>query len=421
MTLFERWEIVAAQNNPSAIVLRDPGNAWSFSDLRKLLAGRPRATVPVVVRGNGVDFILGTLTAWRDRQPLVPVESNDAAPALADLPDWVAHVKTTSGSTGTPRQILFREEQLAADAGQIVATMNLRAGLPNLGAISLAHSYGFSNLVLPLLLHGIPLILAETPLPNAIRRALDSGDAFSLPAVPAMWRAWHDAGVISGKIAIAISAGAPLSTDLERDVFETTGVKIHNFLGSSECGGIAYDRSPEPRDSGTDWIGTAMQGATLTTGEQGTLQVRSPAVGETYWPEPAEALHDGVFITSDLAVVDETGVYLKGRETDVINVAGRKIDPAEIENVLARHPAVRHVVVFGRASSHPERVEDIVAVLNAPESDLDAVKNHARERLTAWKVPRIWITDATLEPDARGKISRSAWKERARLGLPQVD
>ena len=57
-----------------------------------------------------------------------------------------------------------------ADAENIVATMGLRPDWPNLGVISLAHSYGFSNLVLPLLLHGIPLILAPVPLPARLMR-----------------------------------------------------------------------------------------------------------------------------------------------------------------------------------------------------------------------------------------------------------
>ena len=88
--------------------------------------------------------------------------------------------------------------------------MGLRADWPNLGVISLAHSYGFSNLVLPLLLHGIPLILAPAPLPEIIRRAAENEQSITLAAVPAMWRAWHEAGAIPQNVRLAISAGAPL-------------------------------------------------------------------------------------------------------------------------------------------------------------------------------------------------------------------
>src|SRR5260370_9052528 len=143
--------------------------------------------------------------------------------------------------------IAFTGEQLAADADNIVATMGLRPDWPNLGAISLAHSYGFSNLVLPLLLHGIPLILAGAALPETVRQAASLAEAITLPAVPALWSAWHSAGAVPKNIRLAISAGAPLSLGLAEDVFAAHHLKIHNFYGSSECGGIAYYTPKEPR------------------------------------------------------------------------------------------------------------------------------------------------------------------------------
>src|SRR5437879_1003240 len=78
----------------------------------------------------------------------------------------IVHLRTTSATGGPPCLVSFTAEQLAADAENVVATMGLRRDWPNLGVISLAHSYGFSNLIMPLLLHGIPLILAPAPLPE---------------------------------------------------------------------------------------------------------------------------------------------------------------------------------------------------------------------------------------------------------------
>ena len=104
------------------------------------------------------------------------------------------HLNITSATTGAPRTIAFTGEQLAADADNIVATMGLRPDWPNLGAISLAHSYGFSNLVLPLLLHGIPLFLPPSPLPEVLRIAAPDAPDLTLAGVPALWRAWHEAG-----------------------------------------------------------------------------------------------------------------------------------------------------------------------------------------------------------------------------------
>ena len=156
----------------------------------------------------------------------------------------------------------FTAEQLAADAENIVATMGLRPDWPNLGVISMAHSYGFSNLVLPLLLHGIPLILAPAPLPEIVRRAAETEPAITLAAVPAMWRAWHEADAIPPNVRLAISAGAPLPLNLEQAVFKTRGLKIHNFLGSSECGGIAYDAGETPRTDAA-CVGAPMRNVNL--------------------------------------------------------------------------------------------------------------------------------------------------------------
>jgi long-chain acyl-CoA synthetase len=278
-------------------------------------------------------------------------------------------------------------------------------------AISLAHSYGFSNLVLPLLLYGIPLILMESPLPDALRQVLARHPAVTVPVVPALWRAWHAAGVLNRRVKLAISAGAPLTLDLERAVFESTGVKIHNFYGSSECGGIAYDRTIVPRSDSRE-AGTAMDGARLSVNvDSGVLEVRGDSVAESYTvPDPA--LADHVFTTPDLAEITADGiVLLLGRTGESILVAGRKIAPAAVEEQLLALPGVRHCVVFGVPSADAARVEEIVAGvrLNAG-SDLSSLRAAAARALPPGQQPRHWFEHDALRPDIRGKISRAAWR-----------
>ena len=122
MVLYERWQ-TTVQRSAKEIALREPGRAgrvWTFGELDGHLANEPRATGPVVLKGRSVDFIVGTLRAWRDGQIAVPLEDDvifdPTAVGLSKAPPETAHVKTTSGSTGTPRHILFTAEQLAADA-----------------------------------------------------------------------------------------------------------------------------------------------------------------------------------------------------------------------------------------------------------------------------------------------------------------
>jgi acyl-CoA synthetase (AMP-forming)/AMP-acid ligase II len=321
-------------------------------------------------------------------------------------------LKTTSATTGAPQHVAFTEEQLIADAENIATTMGLRADWPNLGVISLAHSYGFSNLVLPLLLRGIPLVLVGATLPEALRRGTASGESFTLPAVPALWRAWHEAGAIPENVRLAISAGAPLSLSLEQSVFRQVGLKLHNFYGSTECGGIAYDASDKPRADGF-CLGAPLNNVQVSIADDGCLEVQGNAVGKTHWPESKPNLSKGVFRSSDLAEISDGLVYFRGRACDRINIAGRKVSPETIERALAAHPQVRECLAFGIPSADAERGETIVACLAARgEITGDSLKQYLMAQLPAWQVPREWWIIESLETNGRGKISRGDWRKR---------
>jgi acyl-coenzyme A synthetase/AMP-(fatty) acid ligase len=345
-------------------------------------------------------------------QVVCPLEPGQPAPAVPAPPPEVVHLKTTSATTGTPRLVAFTAAQLAADAENIVPTMGLRPDWPNLGVISLAHSYGFSNLVLPLLLHGVPLFLLDSPLPEAIRAAGKTAAALTVAAVPALWRAWHEANAIPATVGLAISAGAPLPLPLEEAVFRQTGLKLHNFYGATECGGIAYDASRAPRaDAGC--VGAPMRNVNLSVNADGCLEVRSAAVGATYWPEPAANLGQGRYATSDLAELRDGRVFLRGRAGDLINVAGRKVVPEAVERVLLGHPAVRDCLVFGVPSADAGRSEVVVAAVAAEASAGEtALKDYALARLPAWQVPRAWWFVDSLAANQRGKLSRAEWRQR---------
>jgi acyl-CoA synthetase (AMP-forming)/AMP-acid ligase II len=366
----------------------------------------------VYPQGHSVQFISDVLLAWRCGAVVCPLEPGQAPPAVPPPPPWCAHLKTTSATTGAPRVVAFTAAQLAADPDHIVATMGLRSDWPNLGVISLAHSYGFSNLVLPLLLHGIPLVLAPSPLPEAVRRAAHGHPALALPAVPALWRAWHEADAIPANVKLAISAGAPLPLPLEEAVFARSGLKIHNFYGASECGGIAYDRSATPRADAT-LAGTPLDHVTLALAGSGCLEVRGANVAQGYWPEATPELGDGVFRTSDLAAIRDGQVFLLGRASDVINVAGRKVAPETIERALLAHSQVREALALGLPETNGSREEIIAAVVAAerpfPEAEL---RRFLSERLPPWQTPRVWHFVERLERNDRGKVSRAEWRRR---------
>jgi len=414
--LYERWrQIVRERGGECALRELSPGRHWTFDEMARLVENASAASQPMTFpRGHDAGFVFAVLQAWRSNCMVCPMEADQKAPRVTSLPPaHCLHLKTTSATTGAPRFVAFTAEQLAADAENIVATMGLRRDWPNVAAISLAHSYGFSNLVLPHLLHGIPLLIAPSPLPEIFRQAIIRAKVpgFTLPSVPALWRAWHTARAIPDNVRLAISAGAPLPLALETGVFSTTGIKIHNFYGSSECGGIAYDATPVPRTV-ESCAGRPMRNVDLQIGEAGCLEVRGKAVGETYWPTPSGALMAGCFKTSDLVEIVNGEVHLRGRLADQINVAGRKVSPAAIEQVLLEHDQVAECLAFGVPSADADRAEDIVAciVAKSPVSG-EELKQFLLRKIPAWQIPREWWFVDSVAGNRLGKVSRAQWRQ----------
>ena len=411
--LYERW-LATARELSGELALFESSSRRSWTFLELLHAGervdfRPPLVFPT---GNGAEFVFTLLAAWRLGIPACPLEQGQSAPRSGNLPSNCAHVKITSASSGAAKCILFTGEQLAADANNIVSTMGLRHDSPNLGCISLAHSYGFSNLVLPLVLHGIPLILAPTPLPEMVVRAANEFPSITLPAVPALWKAWHEAEAVPKNTRLAISAGAPLPLQLERDVFEQRGVKIHNFYGSSECGGIAYDRSSVPR-SDAGCTGSAMDNVVLSLSANKTLVVQSAAVGETYWPLAEHTLRSSRFETTDLAEIRDGNIFLRGRLTDLLNIAGRKASPETIEAALRAHPHVVECVVFGVPDLRHDRTDVVVAAAQTRSAiSVSELSSFLSQRIPTWQIPRHWWFTDEVQPNSRGKISRGEWRRR---------
>ncbi len=422
-SLYVRWSCLVDDLADHVAVWAD-GERWTFFALAAEVEAMPVGDRDVrSVTGGGVEFLVAVLRGWRDGAVVWPQDSV----ARGDHPELdvgafgasTVHLKSTSGTTGASKLVMFDASALMADAAQIVEVMEMSRDRPNVAAISLAHSYGFSNLVLPLLLHGVPIWFAKSHLPEAVRDVLAAvNDQCTLAAVPAMWLVWHRAGIVvefAGKLGTAVSAGAPLPMALEREVFDSAGVKIHNFYGSSECGGIAYDGSSSPREDAS-FVGEVMPAAKVSTNDEGCLEVRGDAVAAGYHGGvEADVLGGGVFRTSDLARLVGDEVFLMGRVDDMINVAGRKISPARIEAVIKASPLVDEVLVFGVDCADQAREQQIVAVVSplaVEEAVLNDIKSRCAEVLATWQCPREWWVTSELRADARGKLSRAVWRKR---------
>ena len=161
----------------------------------------------------------------------------------------------------------------------------------------------------------------------------------------------------------------------------------------------------------------------MPLGEIGELALRGPQVMKGYWNRPletAEAIRDGWFYSGDLAYMDEQGYfYIVDRKKDVINAAGFKVWPREVEEVLYQHPSVRLAAVLGIPDDY--RGETVKAVIALREShdftteDLARadILAHCQEHLASYKIPRIVDFREELPVSAAGKVLRRVMREEA--------
>ena len=381
--------------------------------------------VSAIQIGNHQDWPSSFLVCLRKRNVFLPIdesvpkEQSDAAFSVAaksGITDWgdkpPTLFKLTSGTTATPRLVRFRSEQLLADCNQICETMEISDVDLNFGVIPISHSYGFSNLLLPLIARGVPMVVSCDRTPRAILADLARTNATVFPGMPLFYQAFceiNDTPALPN-LRLCISAGAPLSAAVAKKFFEKFKKPIHSFYGASECGGICYDREGKSDIEG--FVGQPIRGVEVelvdATATSSRIRVRSAAVGDGYFPKPDEGkLGTGTFIPDDLLAREASGFKIVGRISDLINVAGKKVNPAEVETQLLHFAGVRQAVVFGRSAGAGLRNEEVVAcVVAAPAVSENDLLRFCRTGLSTWQVPKqIFIMDA-IPTNERGKISR---------------
>jgi acyl-CoA synthetase (AMP-forming)/AMP-acid ligase II len=327
-------------------------------------------------------------------------------------------LKLTSGTTAAPRAIRFRSDQLLADCTQICQTMGITGHDLNFGVIPVSHSYGFSNLITPLLAGGVPMVLSRDRMPRAVLDDIARTGATVFPGMPVFYQAFAEMDKVPAlpKLRLCISAGAPLPLEVARKFRQKFQQPIHSFYGSSECGGICYDRDAPLLEPG--FVGQPMRGLSLEPLEPAApttrVRVRSAAAGDGYFPEPdKERLGGGSFVPDDLLTTSGDGFRIVGRISDVINVAGKKVNPAEVEAELLRFAGVQAAVVFGRESAL--RNEEVAACVVAGERVREAdLLEHCRARLSGWQVPKRIYFVQEIPINERGKISRRELASRFR-------
>lgn len=285
-----------------------------------------------------------------------------------ELPPETALVKLTSGSTGDPLGVCLTEGALATGVRQIGRGMDLSPADRVLVAIPLAHSYGFDNGVLSLGLLGTPLILEPAYYPTPLLRALVESRATFFPAVPPMVRALAESEWPRDlALERVVSAGGPLAPEFAHRFHRRSGLWAHQFYGSTETGGITFERRPwEAGAAGT--VGEPLPGVEVNLAADGRVTVASAASFSGYLgcsprrPGPVELGDLGTW-------TPEGRLRLVGRTGDLLNIAGRRVSAIALEEALLRLPGVQEAAVV--AVPDPVRGDRAVAFVVGGEHPLD--------------------------------------------------
>jgi len=332
----------------------------------------------------------------------------------------------TSGTTGQPKAVIQTYGMALVNYINIGRAIDLRSDDVTLNFLPLFHTAGINLHTLPTLIAGgrvlvMPGFDAERMIGLLAARRLDS--FFGVPAV------YQQLSLHPGFEAVDLTGlrswgcgGAPLPDALvER--FLARGVPVCNGCGMTETGPTVFLMDAALVADKVGSVGkpqilaeariVGADGRDVARGEAGELWYAGPGITPGYWRRPeltAAAFAPGGWLKSgDLARQDEDGYYyIVGRLKDMYISGGENVYPAEVENVLADHPAVLEAAVIGMADARWGEVGCAFILPRPGESVPDGAELAAfcRARLAAYKVPKSFVPVADFPRTPAGKIQK---------------
>jgi long-chain acyl-CoA synthetase len=385
--------------------------------------------VPIPMESTEEDFL--TIAASMElegilsQKPLgnsIPIEQNcfftrAEPPTQADNHGLnIAFIRFTSGTTNARKGVVLchetiRDRILAANrAFQITADDRVMWCLPM--------SHHFLITIVLYLSQGATIVMARHVLARSFLEAVNRWQGTVLYAAPFHYamlaRDNSNLGISSVRLAVSTTCGLP--QDVARDFQKRFNQPLVQGLGIIELGLVSLNNGdPVARWNSVGRPLPDFEVRIMSADEDGCgeVAVRGPGLLDAYacpWMSRKEILRDGWFITGDIGRLDHDGfLFLSGRKIAVINVAGRKVFPEEIEAVLNRHPAVRESRAYGRLHSHLGEIIEAELVLAKPETNLETVRDFCRSHLASFKVPsNLHVVNSLPRTAATGKIRRAA-------------
>jgi len=358
------------------------------------------------------------------------------APVL--LPNDVAILQYTGGTTGEPRGAMLTHRNLVANILQVeeIAEPVLRDLMPRaltmLTALPLYHVFAMTVCALYPLHAGMRIVLVINPrdLP-ALVAIWKKESPHIFPAVNTLFAALlrqHSFQQLDfSGLRIALGGGMAVHPAVAQRWLALTGTTIVEGYGMSETSPVIC---ANPTDSKTfsATVGLPLAQTTVmildqehrpvADGEVGEIAVKGPQVMQGYWRAPeataAAMTQDGFLLTGDMGLRDEQG-YIKivDRKKDMIVVSGFNVYPAEIDQVFATHPAVIDCAAVGVADDVTGHAIRLFVVADRAQVDEKTLKNWGRDHLTGYKRPKTIVFVDSLPKNTVGKTLRRLLAEGA--------
>jgi acyl-CoA synthetase (AMP-forming)/AMP-acid ligase II len=364
----------------------------------------------------------------------LPREGEDPCRDQEDAVTWQLY---TSGTTGIPKGAMLTNRNLLGLIGPLGFEIpELVEGSRSLVAMPLYH-IGGCGWALAAITYGATAVVIREVVPPAllevmVEQRVETG--FLVPAV--MLFMSQIPGVEKADLSAlknVVYGASPISQDLLRRSIEVFRCRFTQVYGLTETTGAITALRHEDHvgerllSCGRASFGNEMKavdplGEEVPTGEIGEIVYRGAGLMAGYWRKPqetADAIRDGWFHTGDAGTVDQDGfIYIRDRIKDMIVSGGENIYPAELESVLAGHPAVADVAVIGVPDDRwGETVKAIVVLRPGASLGDEELIEWSRERLAGYKRPRSVDFIDSIPRNPSGKILKRELRERYWTGL----
>ncbi len=407
-------------------------------DARLVVVGRETPTpVRAVAASRGIEVVELVVDPEARAGRFELAGLSDGGPGTPDPdPDDVALMLHTSGTTSRPKLVPLTHRNLCVSADNVASVLQLSETDRCLNPMPLFHIHGLVAALLASLRAGGSV--ACTPGFHPVRvfdwaRELDPTWTTAVPtmlqAVLARITNDADARAALAGLRFVRSSSSALPVSVLEGLEQALGVPVIEAYGMTEAAHQMASNRPPPESRLPGSVGSPggpeiavldERGAELATGRVGEVAIRGASVFGGYVANPeanAASFTNGWFRTGDEGRLDEQGrLHLTGRLKEIINRGGEKIAPAEVDDVLLRHPAVAQAVTFAIPDARlGEEVGAAVVLTGSGAPHERELQDFVAQTLAPFKVPRAIVVVDEIPKGPTGKLQRIGLHER--LGL----